>query len=254
MLSTRYLSVSFGVMLVASVLLQGCATKPAQQQDAGVEVDSAPETVTVEVTDQQKEGTEQLEESAEPAAPTAPAETVEQRLERLKQQRIEAFTLNVSSDQAKQAKEAQPEFERALTEMRKGNLDSALERMKSVSANYPALGGPIVNQAIILRKMGKTQEAYDLLHNTLINHGKNPFLLNELGVISRELGKFKQAQASYESAIRIDPNFPSAHYNLAVLADLYLHDPVQALAEFQASKIIFKWPSALSGLLEQIFF
>lgn len=47
---------------------------------------------------------------------------------------------------------------------------------------------------------------------------------------------------SYESAIRIDENYAPAHYNLAVLADLYLHDPVLALKEFETYQTLLPEP------------
>jgi len=145
-------------------------------------------------------------------------------------------------EQIQQAQQAQSDFNRALGELRKGNLDSAQTRFQQLSAQYPALGGPVVNQAIALRKQGKLQEAYDLIQANLLQHSKNPHLLNELGVVSRKLGKFRQAQVSYESAIRVDDRFATAHYNLAVLADLYLHDPALALKEFETYQTLIPEP------------
>lgn len=153
-----------------------------------------------------------------------------------------AEPLTRDPEQVKQADLARSDYNRALSELRKGNLDGAQARFKDLSVQYPALSGPIVNQAIILRKKGKTQEAYDLLQKSILQHGKNPRLLNELGVLSRQLGKFKQAQVSYESAIRIDEQYAVAHYNLAVLADLYLHDPVLAMQEFEIYQTLIPEP------------
>lgn len=153
-----------------------------------------------------------------------------------------AEPVTLDPEQVAQGKKAQSDYNRAVGELRKGNLDSALARFQQLAAQYPALGGPIVNQAIILRKQGKQQEAYDLIQANLLQHSKNPHLLNELGVVSRQLGKFKQAQVSYESAIRIDARFATAHYNLGVLADLYLHDPLMALQEFQTYQTLIPEP------------
>ncbi|MGB3622248.1 tetratricopeptide repeat protein [Ketobacter sp. MCCC 1A13808] len=251
MSSTRYLRFCCGLTLALSLLTQGCSLikpdpKPAATADS-------PDSVTVELTDEREQGAKRADDDAASAQQPDPVESNDQARERLQRQRVEALTMNMSSAQNSQAKQAQPDFDRAINEMRKGNLDSALQRLQAISKSYPALSGPIVNQAIILRKMGKKQEAYDLLHKALHDHGKNPFLLNELGVISRELGKFKQAQASYESAIRIDENYLSAHYNLAVLADLYLHDPALALAEFEAYQRLLPTPDKkVAGWMKEI--
>lgn len=144
----------------------------------------------------------------------------------------------------KQAKAAREGFDRALVEMKKGNLDGALAQFRQLSAQYPALAGPVVNQAIILRKKGQLDAAHKLLQDGLMTHGRNPYYLNQLGIYSRELGQFRKAQASYESAIRIDENYAKAHYNLAVLADLYLHDPALALREFQTYQKLSPEPDA----------
>ncbi len=145
-------------------------------------------------------------------------------------------------EQVKQAQKATQEYNQALLEMKKGNLDGALAQFKQLAGKYPALGGPVVNQAIILRKKGQLDTAHKLLQDALLTHGNNPYLLNELGVASREQGQFKKAQASYESAIRVDPNYAKAHYNLGVLADLYLHDPNLALQEFQQYQTLVPEP------------
>lgn len=164
------------------------------------------------------------------AAPIADADSAAV-LQRLKAQTSTAVTAR-DADHEKQAQQARPAFGRAVLEMKKGNLDAALAQFRQLAAQYPALAGPVINQAIILRKKGQLDAAHKLLQDSLMQHGRNPYLLNELGVISRELGQFKKAQASYESAIRIDPNYGKAHYNLGVLADLYLHDPQLALQAF----------------------
>jgi len=201
------------------------------------EQSAAPETMAIPDAERtQTSDTPQSDKTAQ----TITDEDSAAVLSRLNQSSQEAITRD--PEQAKQAKLAQPDYDRAVTELRKGNLDAAEARFKDLSRQYPALSGPIVNQAIILRKKGKTQEAYDLLQKSILQHGKNPRLLNELGVLSRQLGKFKQAQASYESAIRIDERYPAAHYNLGVLADLYLHDPVLALNQFETYQTLIPEP------------
>ena len=133
-----------------------------------------------------------------------------------------------------QAKAGRSEYQVALAEMKSGNLDGALSIFKTLSAQYPLLSGPVVNQGIILRKQGKLKEAKKVLQDALFKKYQNPYLLSELGAINRDLGKFKQAKQAYLSAIRIESAYANAHYNLGVLADLYLHDPELALKEFKA--------------------
>ena len=158
-----------------------------------------------------------------------------------------------SPEHEAQATAALDEYKIALADMKSGNLDSALQLFVSLSSEYPLLSGPIVNQGIILRKQGKLKEARKLLQNALYSKFKNPSLLNELGVINRDLGHFKQAKQSYLSAIRIDNAYPTAHFNLGVLADLYLHDPELALQEFEVYQSFQEKPGKkVSGWIKEI--
>ena len=142
-----------------------------------------------------------------------------------------------------QAKAGRTEYQVALSEMKSGNLDGALSIFKTLSAQYPLLSGPVVNQGIILRKQGKLEEAKKVLQDALFKKYQNPYLLSELGAINRDLGNFKQAKQAYLSAIRIEGAYANAHYNLGVLADLYLHDPELALKEFKAYQALQVKPS-----------
>ncbi|MBV1921109.1 MAG: hypothetical protein KUG73_10545 [Pseudomonadales bacterium] len=142
-----------------------------------------------------------------------------------------------------QAKAGRSEYLVALAEMKSGNLVGALSIFKTLSTQYPLLSGPVVNQGIILRKQGKLKEAKKILQDALFKKYQNPYLLSELGAINRDLGNFKQAKQAYLSAIRIEGAYANAHYNLGVLADLYLHDPELALKEFKAYQALQEKPN-----------
>ncbi|HCB38496.1 MULTISPECIES: tetratricopeptide repeat protein [unclassified Ketobacter] len=214
-----------------SVTIDLTGEVPAEKSDAA----TVPEQASAQTSDEETQPDQP--ESAAPVIQDADSAAV---LARLNQPGQEPLTRD--PEQVQQAELARSDFNRAVAELRKGNLDTAQARFRDLATQYPALSGPIVNQAIVLRKKGNIQEAYDLLQKSILQHGKNPRLLNELGVLSRQLGKFRQAQVSYESAIRIDENYAPAHYNLAVLADLYLHDPVLALKEFETYQTLLPEP------------
>lgn len=225
-----------------SVTIDLTGEAPLQPEQEAAKEQSAPASTApdaIAIPNAEQAQPESAKSDQEPTKPALDADAAGV-LERLNKPVGEAITRD--PEQVKQAELAQSDYNRAIGELRKGNLDSAQARFKDLSAQYPALSGPIVNQAIILRKKGKTQEAYDLLQKSILQHGKNPHLLNELGVLSRQLGKFKQAQVSYESAIRVDERFAAAHYNLGVLADLYLHDPVLAKQEFEIYQTLIPEP------------
>ncbi len=230
------------VVVAAAVLLGACSSNEPKKKDFDM-----PESVAADM-----EGMDGAEAADKAEGTKAPADADSAAvLERLRTQSV-AVTAR-DPEHEKQAKAAKGEFDRALLEMKKGNLDGALAQFRQLSAQYPALAGPVVNQAIILRKKGQLDAAHKLLQDGLLTHGRNPYFLNQLGVYSREMGQFKKAQASYESAIRIDANYAKAHYNLAVLADLYLHDTALALQEFQTYQKLLPEPDAkVAGWLKEI--
>ncbi len=133
----------------------------------------------------------------------------------------------------KDAKAARAQYAQAMTALKSGNDDQALALLRDISNRHPNLSGPLLNQAVLLRKKGRLSEAEDLLKKSMTSPTQNPRIMNELGIVSRELGNFKQAKAAYESAIRLAPGYDRAHFNLAILADLYLNDTALAIKEFE---------------------
>lgn len=158
-----------------------------------------------------------------------------------------------NQEQALAAQQARARWDQALKKLKAGQLNDALLLFQELAAEYPSLSGPIVNQAIILRKQDKLEQAKSLLQNALLNKVQNPYLMNELGLVHRQLGNFAAAKQAYLSAIRMEPNYDKAHYNLAVLADLYLHDPALAFVEFEAYQALQVEPDKkVAGWLKEI--
>lgn len=56
---------------------------------------------------------------------------------------------------------------------------------------------------------------------------------NQLGIVLRREGRFAEAKAAYEKAIALAPTQATPVLNLAVLTDLYLQQPAQALALYE---------------------
>lgn len=143
-----------------------------------------------------------------------------------------------------QAQEAIDEYIRAMQAMREGRLDDAQIMLQSISARYPRLSGPLVNQGIIHLRQESFQDAERVLREALEVNEKNPYAHNALGVALREQGEFDKAEAQYRKALDLDPLYARAHFNLGVLAELYKQDLVQALEHFRAYQELQRQPDS----------
>ena len=60
----------------------------------------------------------------------------------------------------------------------------------------------------------------------------------------RKLGRFTEADESYQHAVQVDPQYALAWLNLGVLCDLYLQQPERALEAFERYLALAASPDA----------
>lgn len=142
------------------------------------------------------------------------------------------------------AQKALPEYARALQTMRAGQLDQALVMLQSLGERYPQLSGPFVNQGRIYWQQKKFKEAQAALERALQVNDRNPYAHNLLGMVLREEGEFDKALTHYQTAVQLDPKYARAHFNLGVLAELYMQDLNLALNHFRAYQALQKEPDS----------
>lgn len=140
------------------------------------------------------------------------------------------------------AQRAIGEYYSAIQLMKGGKLEDALVILQGITAQHPSLSGPLVNQGLIYIRQSKWEDALHALDAALKTNQQNPYAWNLRGLVLRETGKFADARASYERALALDPLYAKAHFNLAVLADLYLHDLPLALSHYEKYQALQKKP------------
>ncbi|NNM52715.1 MAG: tetratricopeptide repeat protein [Pseudomonadales bacterium] len=124
-------------------------------------------------------------------------------------------------------------YDKALDLMRNKKYNQALQRMENLAAHNPLYSGPLVNQGLIYLQMGNYTNAEKALEAAVQVNNLNPYAWNALGTALRCQGKFDASRKAYEHALSLDDQYARAHFNLAVLAELYLQDLPLALAHYQ---------------------
>lgn len=125
------------------------------------------------------------------------------------------------------------DLEHAIMLMNAGSFAEAEVVLDSLVADYGQYPGPRVNLAIIYRRDGRLDDAYEMLEQALeIDPGFAP-ANNQLGILLREDGKFAEAEEAYRRALEADPSYELARHNLAILLDIYLRRPAEALEQYR---------------------
>lgn len=141
--------------------------------------------------------------------------------------------------------QAQTMFEQAVAVMATGDLVEAEFRFQEFVLQYPDYPGAYTNLAIIHAENGDDEAAEGAITDALIIDPEHAPTLNQLGMLLRRQGKFTDAEAAYQRAIRARPDYALAHYNLGVLNELYLRRLDYALLHFEEYQ-------ALTGDDEQV--
>ncbi len=154
----------------------------------------------------------------------------------------------------------QQQYAYGIEAMQQENYLEAIQLFKQVAEKEPRASGPWVNIAIAHRKLDQIEDADKAIQKAVKLNPKNPYALNQAGIIKREIGDFEQAEKHYISALSEYPNYSNAHLNLAILCDLYLQKIVCAKSHYQAyqeieksdDKKVLAWMSDLSRRESQI--
>ena len=128
--------------------------------------------------------------------------------------------------------EALEGFSLAVKAMQEGQDEVAQELFKELQIHYPELSGPWLNSGIILIKHEEYQKALPMFEKATSINPDNKVAYNQMGYCLRQLGRFEDAKNAYLEALKIDPNYAIAHYNLGVLFELYFQDFYSAYTHF----------------------
>lgn len=142
----------------------------------------------------------------------------------------------------KLSEQVEVNFRAAVLAMQQKNWDFAESTLKQLAEKNPKLSGVHLNLGIVYRNKGNAEKAAEAFNLAINANMKNVDAYNQLAVLKREAGDFAAAESLYQKALGIWPFFPEGHKNIAILYDLYLGKPEQALPHYQAYRQLLSAP------------
>ncbi len=131
------------------------------------------------------------------------------------------------------------DYDAALGLLQSGRLQDGIEALEAVAAAGPQFVAPHLNLGIAYLKRKDYTKAEGSLKRAYALAPEHPVVANELGVLYRKTGRFDLAREHFEAALHTFPNYHRSQMNLGVLCDLFLHDLVCALDNYQAYQRAF---------------
>jgi len=124
-------------------------------------------------------------------------------------------------------------YKEAIIALNKDELDKAAELFTTISERQPNIAGPWANLALIEIKKENLAQAELYVKTALDNNATMPQALNLSGYLAQKQGQINLAKSYYLQAISNKPDYALAHYNVALLYDVYLQDISKAIEHYQ---------------------
>lgn len=124
-------------------------------------------------------------------------------------------------------------YAEALKLLKTNQLEQAEAALQAVAKANPQASGPLTNLGIVYARSNRKVEARTAFGRAVALNPANAVAHNWLGVLAREAGDFAPAEQAYRAALAADTGYAAAQLNLAILYDLYLNRPADALAAYR---------------------
>lgn len=124
-------------------------------------------------------------------------------------------------------------MQRAIALMEKNDITAAEGYLHQVVSSYPGFAPALNNLALINYQRSRFSDAKRYIDQVLSFNSPAPNTFNLAGLIAVETGEYKMAQGYYEQALQKSPSFANAHYNLALLYDMYFQNLPKAIQHYE---------------------
>ncbi|MBI1195911.1 MAG: tetratricopeptide repeat protein [Gammaproteobacteria bacterium] len=123
-------------------------------------------------------------------------------------------------------------YKRALAMMAKADYQHALPDLNAVIDIWPDRAGPRFNLGIAYYHLDRIDDAMASLQSAVKLDPDLAAAHNLIGILERQAGAFDASRKAYERAIKADSKYANAELNLAILYDIYLRRPEDALTHY----------------------
>lgn len=147
-----------------------------------------------------------------------------------------------SQNLQKYSEQVEVNFQDAVNAIQQKNWTRAESVLLSLAEKNPQLSGVQLNLGIVYKAKGDKEKAEAAFNRAIAVNSKNVEAYNHLAVLKREAGDFAAAESLYQKALAIWPFYPEGHKNIAILYDLYLGQPEQALPHYLAYQQLLPAP------------
>lgn len=134
--------------------------------------------------------------------------------------------INLNSSQLKH-------YQKAITALNKQAPNEAKPILEKLSKSQAQAAELWFNLSLANYQLNDLKAAESNLEKALDLNPENPQALVLKGALATKKGKINLAETLYLRAIKQQVNFANAHYNLALLYDIYYQDITQAVTHYQ---------------------
>ena len=124
-------------------------------------------------------------------------------------------------------------FNAALKLMKDHQPQEAQAAFAALAKDYPDLSGPLTDLAILYAQASQRGQAIAGFSKAVSMNPRNAVAWNWLGILYRESGNYARSENAYQQALLVKPDYAAAHLNLAILYDVVMKRPQDALFQYR---------------------
>ncbi len=155
--------------------------------------------------------------------------------------KAEAPSLSSSEQAAEKWDQVLRQFQKGTRLLEMGESDQARILFEALRDEYPDVSVFYINLGVAYKRLERDEDAIQSYRQAIKVSDFVPGHADahyNLGILLREQGDFKGAEKAYLTALSVSPEFQDAHFNLAVLYDLFLNEPEKAIHHYQKHKTL----------------